>query len=370
MLILVSCVDDNTNVEYEWKDYSVDVPVDFQSISMVNSLEGFVGGTLELNEIEQYSSILNWSSYPEIVENLNLIINPDTNLLSYNTKLTYPEVAMSKLFKTIDGGVTWQPIKTPFISGVLQLQFLSNEVGYVITKTEGVYKTIDGGVSWRKILEPVIVVYKGWLVSNPYSGLCFLDENNGYIYGKYCDADIVLRTVDGGISWKCLNLTYRPPHIGPESNNFGRLVMNIQFPGNGKTGFVCTTSNIFITNDGGETWSKVNTPDDGTIIGSFFYDEKTFFLTSNNKMTVDGGVTWEYFNKNGLFNTMSNSFFPVSAKEYYCSDYNKIYHGDINNKTVTEMSCETKMVINAITFVSPNLGIAVGRDGKILRYSR
>ncbi len=54
------------------------------------------------------------------------------------------------LFRTIDGGETWQPIKT-LPDGVLSLSFIDLNQGWAIYGSF-LLKTTDGGKSWEQML--------------------------------------------------------------------------------------------------------------------------------------------------------------------------------------------------------------------------
>jgi len=88
-----------------------------------------------------------------------------------------------RVWKTTNGGVTWQRIFTSEVrdgfGDVHEIQFPSRDTGYIADGREGhgarVYKTTDGGTTWEKILS------KHWIHS-----MYFVANDTGYLtsYGK------------------------------------------------------------------------------------------------------------------------------------------------------------------------------------------
>jgi photosystem II stability/assembly factor-like uncharacterized protein len=97
--------------------------------------------------------------------------------------------------KTADGGITWTITELPIRNAIPQkIQFIDTQTGYIIAgdNTFGVlFKTTDGGQSWNTIYLDALAC--------PH-GMCFLDYNTGFITGK----GLFGKTTDGGATWTSL----------------------------------------------------------------------------------------------------------------------------------------------------------------------
>lgn len=100
-------------------------------------------------------------------------------------------VGHSVLFKTQDGGVSWQevtvdPANTPFMNNII---FASSRVG-ILSTNDGLYKTIDGGDTWTLLPLKGLALYTNQII--PVTELLWYVGS-----GKS-----VFRTQDGGVTWE------------------------------------------------------------------------------------------------------------------------------------------------------------------------
>lgn len=100
-----------------------------------------------------------------------------------------------KTLKTIDGGNSWQLLNTLRFG---QIQFLNTSVGYarnIGSSFSRIYKTINGGVTWTSTIE----------INDDITSFHFVNENVGYFVG---DSAIMYKTINGGITWQPLTIPY------------------------------------------------------------------------------------------------------------------------------------------------------------------
>lgn len=125
--------------------------------------------------------------------------------------------------------------------------FLGSRFGWAVGDRGVVWRTEDGGASWQLVPMPVDV---------PLRSACFLTNHVGWVAGgaavphSPASAGVLLATRDGGKSWKRLG-----EHVLP------RLFF-VKFFGlqNGVVVGTATPANpsgVFTTRDGGETWQPV-----------------------------------------------------------------------------------------------------------------
>lgn len=91
---------------------------------------------------------------------------------------------------TSDSGKTWERVEYPFASELKTLFFLNEKFGWASDTKSGVYKTLDGGKTWQKQPDD--------MTRPSINGIFFISEKKGTIVG---DSYIGL-TEDGGNTWK------------------------------------------------------------------------------------------------------------------------------------------------------------------------
>jgi photosystem II stability/assembly factor-like uncharacterized protein len=156
------------------------------------------------------------------------------------------------VFKTMDGGENWISIGYPNLPNlfyIYDVEFIDHNLGYVygvdqdLGHTKTLYRTTNGGLTWD------------WVYLGERGGgttVQFVDSQYGWLTA---DNDFGLRTIDGGNTW----LEFRMPDYftSPEVSKVRFLNRNIGWAV-GWWGYVAKTTN------GGATWTRVemNTQDD------------------------------------------------------------------------------------------------------------
>src|SRR6218665_2042321 len=154
---------------------------------------------------------------------------------------------------------------TPTFKTGKNVQFVSNNTGYIITDTE-ILETTDSGASWTK---------KQNIVSGNdlkfYNNIGFIVGNSGY----------VLKSVDSGASWKQINTGFYD-HIN---------TVNVI---NTNTIIISGSNSLIKSQDGGTTWNRLEISK-GTVVKTFFTSDLTGHAACKNGTmlkTTDGGVSW------------------------------------------------------------------------------
>jgi photosystem II stability/assembly factor-like uncharacterized protein len=205
------------------------------------------------------------------------------------------------LYRTKDGGLTWQNFETPFSAG--DMQFIDENNGWILadlgagagSMAVSVFQTNNGGETWNRVFtnDPNL---EGSSDSLPLSGIKILlvplDMQTAWIGGVvYANGNVYLfRTDDAGKTWVNINTLELPQEaqdsqIGVEKLEFisatqGVLVLRMS-SNNQET-------LIFSTNDGGDTWQAFSEsiPEAGLLeIPSaneiVFYSSDQFYVTND-----------------------------------------------------------------------------------------
>lgn len=245
------------------------------------------------------------------------------NILTYflNEKNAWLQIADNNnypnggtLYRTTDGGITWQSFETPFSAG--DLEFIDEDNGWILadlgvgagSMAVSVFQTNNGGATWKRVYtnDPNL---EGASDTLPLGGikvlLVPLDMQTAWIGGVvYAPGELYLfRTDDGGNTWTPVEIAL--PEEAQE-NQFG--VESLRFISETQGVLVIRMSSdhqelfFYSTNDGGDTWQPFpeTIPESGLLaIPStkeiILYASGQFYITNN------GGTTFTIVNPNVAF---------------------------------------------------------------------
>jgi photosystem II stability/assembly factor-like uncharacterized protein len=262
------------------------------------------------------------------------------------------------LYRTQDGGSTWQSSAVNFLMG--NLVFVNASNGWMMASLDigmgsnavAIFQTADGGQTWKKnyVDDPTQPNAGTTLpLGGLKDGITPTDLQNAWIGGiTYATGVIYLyQTPDGGQTWKLQPVPIPAGYeqaqfetIGPQfvtatdaylsvhvTNQFGTL-MAVYYSHNGGSnwaltptlipnggtmnfvsatdGFVWNGMDFYVTHDGAKTWATVSPGiafgDD--FSGMDFISTTTGFVLTDNVAgtrilykTVDGGATWTIASK-------------------------------------------------------------------------
>ncbi len=214
------------------------------------------------------------------------------------------------LYRTQDGGLTWQMFETPFSAG--DLEFIDENNGWILadlgvgagSMAVSVFQTTNGGATWERVYtnDPNL---EGASDTLPLSGikvlLAPLDMQTAWIGGVVYSPNTLylFRTDDGGKTWQAIEniplpQTAQEIQVGVEKIQFisrtqGALALRL-------------SSNkqetlIFSTNDGGETWQAFSQPiPEAGLLDIISAAEIVFYSADQFYITEDAGASFNVVN--------------------------------------------------------------------------
>src|SRR5690606_746651 len=155
-----------------------------KSLYFIDSLKGWgVGGNLNTTYLSfTLDGGDNWTDIP-------MDLNYCLNSISYcNSLIGYAVGDSGLLLKTTDGGSTWfSTFLDPF--PLKSIQFISELNGWIVGDN-GVYRTLDGGLTWQKTFGP-----------HNMRSVSFINNSLGWIGGQG-----IFMSSNGGVTWRVLNV--------------------------------------------------------------------------------------------------------------------------------------------------------------------
>jgi photosystem II stability/assembly factor-like uncharacterized protein len=225
-----------------------------------------------------------------------------------NERVCWASGAASTVLRTADGGATWQKLQVT----TEQLDFrdidaIDENTAYVLSIGNGaasrIYQTTDAGASWTlqfRNEDPKVFL----------DAMSFWDALHGIVIGDSVAGQFfILTTADGGKTWSRVPPTLLPPALENEGA-FAASGTNIALFGNTHAWIglgAGVRARVLRTTDGGRSWKIFETPiKSGTSSGIFsiaFRDEKHGVIVGgdyqkeseavdNLALTNDGGITW------------------------------------------------------------------------------
>ena len=191
------------------------------------------------------------------------------------------------LFRTRDGGATWQRVGAGTITPITRTSFVTPKVGWGISERR-IYSTEDGGGIWTRQLRS----------EHPLRAIVFVDEKNGLAVGE---AGTIYRTAQGGVPSEelCAGSTCEDDLLSTwdpvESGTISALT-DIAFVDSGQLWITGEKGLVLRSTDGGMTWETVDTGVDATLLSVAFASADRGVVVGEGGtilVTADGGRTWQ-----------------------------------------------------------------------------
>ncbi len=286
--------------------------------------------------------------------------------LQYFPENTVYAVASNKsiliLMRSYNGGISWDTLSTPIPTG--DVTFTSVMTGYSSSddpRMKFIWKTTDGGNSWQPHDRPSIASGR----------IAFADKDTGIVFGS----GQMARTTNAGETWKEINwITDLVITDASFSNSkVGYAVGDAISVGSNPYAGWCQK-----TTDGGATWKFIYTGIPADINCCEVLDEKTVVVACNSYFvgrTTDGGNTWDSTRLVSRKTDFLGMSFANKAHGIIVGDddnqginpHGIIYVTTDTAKTWQKQYAPKEATFTSVLMIDDNIAIITGDGGKIYR---
>ncbi|ENI5844901.1 hypothetical protein ABZI28_000463 [Flavobacterium psychrophilum] len=239
------------------------------------------------------------------------------------------------------------------------IKVISRTTAMAVGDMGQVIKTTDQGVTWDKL---------DLGTTNYLNDVDFTSDQIGWIVGE---SSVIKKTTNQGLNW-----TDKKPATLPSTEN----VLAVKFL-NENIG-VCTTATgkILMTQDGGENWTiKVAKNAIGADIVTalrsiYIKDTTTFYLVGSAGIilkTTDFGTTFTVLPTAQATNSATTILYriksPSNKVAYTCGSGGMVLKINLENDAITSVKPPMTETMFGISFINDNVGYLVGKFGLIFK---
>lgn len=266
---------------------------------------------------------------------------------------------------TNDGGVNWSKVPLNITDDINEIYFRNEKDGYLVAGRK-MFLTSDGGRSWNE----TAIFRQGTFrpLIPEFLSIRFADRRRGMVVGSLLRDDkddmvvvdsLVMRTDDGGESWHRLQMPTKTE------------LFHLDFNGSSHGWIVGDNGVILATTDAGKTWTKQVSGTTNALFNVDFRDDNEGYAVGENGTilrTEDGGRTWTRVITN-LTETLMRVDFADDKNGWIVGHKGTILRSSDKGKTWIKQESTTANSLYGL-FMSKRFGWAVGAKGVVIGYRR
>ena len=313
------------------------------------------------------STLLGQQATPTNLENLRhkmgLDRPPHVRYLSWI--IGWPENE-GKLFRTSDGGATWQRVGAGTITPMTRTSFISPKLGWAISE-KNIYSSEDGGARWTRQLRS----------ENRLTAIAFADEKNGLAVGE---GGTIYRTEEGGVPSEekgqlCAGSICEDDELStwePVESGTNSALTDITFLDSSHLWIAGENGLVLRSTDGGVTFETLDTEVDATLLSVSFTSADNGVVVGEGGtilVTANGGRSWQQ-SDGGTSSRLNAVDFASDAAVWAVGDGGTALQSLDGGVTWVSRKIDTSLesALRAVSF-DGTVGFVVGAKGTVLTTS-
>lgn len=269
------------------------------------------------------------------------------------------------LASTTDGGKTWTPYPLNITDDINEIYFRNDDNGYLVAGRK-MFITRDAGRTW---LETRISRSGEFGSGYPdFLSIRFSDKKRGYVVGsvlkKSGNEDVVvdsllMRTEDGGDTWRRINVPTKAE------------LFHLDFNGNSHGWIVGDEGVVLATTDEGNTWTKQSSGTNLPLYNVDFRDDNDGYIVGKTGVilrTENGGRTWQRVDS-AFKETLMRVDFADDKNGWIVGYGGSVLRSVDRGTTWTRENLNTRERLYGL-YMDKKFGWAVGAKGLMLKYKR
>ena len=287
---------------------------------------------------------------PAFAQEWNVVANPDANMYDlYSITVTpngtvHAVGANGTYMINSGGGFVLQVHPANHVADIKKIFFLDNNNGYILAGI-AIVKTNTGGTNWAI----------QFLTTNNLYDIDFWNADSGIAVGG---SDLILKTVDGGVSWTQIGRNMTTDNIVGVTWITENIVLAI-----------ADNNTLLTSTNSGDDWTSQSLPYT-TLFTDIAYNNSYVTISGNGSVvlkSMDYGVSWTQMNfSSTLINITAIALSSTGYASIAVSQNGNIYQSTNDCLDWTQISNGTTNWLNSIITLSNGSGWIVGDDGVIL----
>lgn len=184
------------------------------------------------------------------------------------------------------GPTSWSAISSGYNPGIGRVNFIvedpnNSQIVYIGAPAGGLWKTTNGGNSWQPLTDDFMSLGVTGIAINPSNSQeIYIATGDGFASDSYSVG--VFKSLDGGETWQ-------PTGMSQQITDFVRSRRLVMHPTDFNTLLLATNTGLFKTVDGGSNWQQVRTGNFRDVV--YHPTDHNIVYASTNRLfrSTDGG---------------------------------------------------------------------------------